>query len=127
MLIEILGRGNYASEVVSFMQSHGIHKVIGFSGGADDRLQGVPENDDLQLKYVAFQKAFHDRLISDALRLLRGYRVAVLTGGTEGCIPELATRKAKEYGFKTIGVFPQKGKKYALDSSLLDLSICVDP
>jgi predicted Rossmann-fold nucleotide-binding protein len=127
MLIEILGRRNYASEVVSFMQSHGIHKVIGFSGGADDRLQGVPEDDDLQLKYVAFRKAFHDRLISDALRLLRGYRVAILTGGTEGGIPELATRKAKEYGFKTIGVFPRKGKKYALDSCLLDLSICVDP
>jgi predicted Rossmann-fold nucleotide-binding protein len=127
MLIEILGGGNYGSEVASFMQSHGIHKVIGFSGGADDKMQGIPEDDDLQLKYIDYLKALHDRLISDALKPLRGCRVAILTGGTEGGIPELATRKAKEYGFKTIGVFPRKGKKYALDSSLLDLSICVDP
>lgn len=127
MLIEVIGRESYSSKVESFMQSHGIHKIIGFSGGADDKLQGVPEDDDLQLKFKDFRDTFHDRLISEALGLLRNYKVAILTGGTRGGIPELATRKAKEYGFKTIGVFPRKGKKYALDSSWLDLSICVDP
>jgi predicted Rossmann-fold nucleotide-binding protein len=127
MLIEILGGENYEKQVRAFMESHGLHKVIGFSGGSDDQLQGVPKDDDLQLKYVDFRNTFHDRLISDALKPLRGYRIAILTGGTKGGIPELATRKAKEYGFKTIGVFPRKGKEYALDSSVLDLSICVDP
>ncbi len=127
MLIDIIGKEDYASKVTSFMKEQGIHKVIGFSGGADDKLQGIPDDDDLQLKYIAFRNTLHDRLISDALKLFRGYRIAILTGGTEGGIPELATKKAKEYGFKTIGVFPRKGRKYALDSSLLDLSICVHP
>jgi hypothetical protein len=127
MLIEIAGKEDYASKVASFMREQGIHKVIGFSGGADDKLQSIQKDDDLQLKYVAFRNTLHDRLISDALKHFRNHRIAILTGGTEGGIPELATKKAKEYGFKTIGVFPRRGKKYALNSSLLDLSICVDP
>jgi predicted Rossmann-fold nucleotide-binding protein len=124
--IEIQGKENYKSKVDEFKHHHGIHKIIGFSGGSDDKLLSVEDDDKLQEHYKQLKDGLHRRIITDALNKLRGYEVAILTGGTEGGIPELAATIAKELGFKTIGVYPKKGEKYSLGSDLLDLSICVD-
>ena len=127
MNVQLVGNENYTAIVKDKLLSAGIHRVIGFSGGSDDKLRDIPDDDDLQGKYRAFRDAFQCRIISDSLGVLRGYRVAILTGGTEGGVPELATTTAKRMGFFTIGVHPRKGKKYCLSDEVLDLSITVDP
>ncbi len=125
--LQITGGDNYTATCNDFLNTYGLKKIIGFSGSADTKLSGIPNDDPLQQKYREFYQSFYKRIISDVLGVLNGYKVAILTGGTDGGIPELAVRKAKEFGFKTIGVFPKVGKKYSLESSLIDLSIMVDP
>lgn len=126
MKIEIQSKENYRAQVNEFMLEHGIQKIISFSGGSDDKLLSVSADDPMQSHYKDLKLKVDERLITDALGKLRGYEVAILTGGTEGGVPELATTIAKKFGFKTIGVFPKKGEKYALGNDLIDLSICVD-
>ncbi len=118
---------NYSQHIRDFMSRHGLHKVIGFSGGSDDKLPGIPSGDNLQEQFKSFRGDFDKRIVTDALSVLQGHRVAILTGGTKWGVPETACKTAKDLGFKTIGVFPRAGRKYAMDDSLLDLSICVDP
>lgn len=43
---------------------------------------------------------------------------AIQTGGTEGGVPEIATTLARERGIPTIGIYPEKGRKYALSGKL---------
>ncbi len=127
MKIEIKASENYAEKIRQTYREKGISKVIGFSGGADDKLKGIPDDDPLQEQFKNFRDAYHERIISSALGLFRGYKVAILTGGTEGGVPELATKIAKKHSFYTIGVHPRKGKKYALSDDLVDMAITVDP
>lgn len=127
MKIEIVGNENYGAIVEKSLASAGIQRVIGFSGGADDKLREIADDDELQGKYQSFRDSLQRRIISDALRVFRGYPIAVLTGGTFGGVPEVATKTAKEFDFFTIGVHPRKGQKYALPDEFLDLSITVDP
>jgi predicted Rossmann-fold nucleotide-binding protein len=127
MNILLRGAEDYSTKVTDFLKKHGIRKVIGFSGSVDIRLEDFLEGDPLQQQYKDFKNAFHKRIIVDILKLLKGYNIAVLTGGTKGGIPELAATEAKTLGLKTIGVYPRTGKKYCLDNSIIDLSICVEP
>jgi len=127
MHILIEPKEDYHHRIQHWMKEHGIHKVIGFSGGADDKLPDIPEDHEVQKKCKDFKKAHFQYIIEEALRVLRAYRVAILTGGTKWGVPALTINLAKRYGFYTIGVYPQRGEKYALGDDLLDLRICVPP
>lgn len=83
--------------------------VIGISGGAEsDKTEQTEE------------------ILEDFIYQLRGGGYAVLTGGTEGGIPEMSIKTAKKFSVPTIGVFPHQGQKYALRDSL-DLIIETSP
>jgi predicted Rossmann-fold nucleotide-binding protein len=113
--------------VENFLHQHGLHHVIAFSGGASLALPGVAESDELHRNYADVQKEREARIASEALNILRHYRVAILTGGTRFGFPKTAFEQAKDVGLKTIGVFPQTAaeKGYVLPD--LDLPICVEP
>ena len=110
-----------------FLHCHGLHHVIAFSGGASTELPGVPANDPLQKEYGRVQQEREQRIVRDALNILRHYRIAVLTGGTRFGFPKTAVDVARDMSLKTIGVFPKTAltKGYVLEE--LDLPICVDP
>jgi hypothetical protein len=127
MQIEITAANNYGDIIRKTLKGFGVNTVIGFSGGADDKHKGIPDDDPLQGQFKSFRDAYHERIIRSALGVFRGYKIAVLTGGTSRGVPELATTIAKEFCFYTIGVYPRAGKKYALSTELLDMSIAVDP
>lgn len=127
MKIEIIPKQNYAEEIQKALNSVGIKRIIGFSGGADDRLKGIPDEHPLQKQFKEFRDAYHTHIISSALARFKNYKIAVLTGGTSGGVPELATNIAKQLSFFTIGVHPTRGKKYALTEEKLNMSITVDP
>jgi ribosomal protein S18 acetylase RimI-like enzyme len=118
---------DYELNINKFKRRHNIKAIIGISGGANPVIPGLHPEDQLQLDLQDVNKRIYTGLISDFLNLLKGYNVAILTGGTQGGIPELATKIAKSFGFKTIGVYPEAGGKYALGEELLDLRICVEP
>jgi len=118
---------DYDHVISEFKRQYGIKKVIAFSGGSDSKLNSVPDGDPLQKKFEEFSKALEDKIISDCIGKFRGYRIAVLTGGTKWGVPHTASLVAKKYGLKTIGIYPLAGKKHALGDDILDLSICVPP
>lgn len=113
--------------IENFMKNNGIHKIIAISGGSDAILSGVPEGDLLQAQYKEFSRSFEERVIDQFIGKLRGYLIAILTGGTKWGVPKTANIIAKKYGIKTIGIYPLVGKKHALGDDILDLSICVEP
>lgn len=125
-LLQIKAGENYSGIFERFKREHGIKIIIGISGGAEELLTGIHPEDEVQEMYKNFKLAYHTKIITSFLSQLKDYQVAILTGGTRGGIPELASKIAKSMGFKTIGVHPAVGRKYALDDTLLDLSISVD-
>jgi predicted Rossmann-fold nucleotide-binding protein len=125
--IRIHGAQNYDELITEFRKEHGIHRIIGISGGSDDRHAGIPDDDPLQARFMEFRDAFHERLLHDALKPLRGYRIGILTGGTRWGIPKTALKIAKQLGFRTIGVLPRAGERYACDGDTVDLQIIVEP
>ncbi len=127
MHIDIAGAADYAAQFDHFKREYGVQKVIGFSGGADDHLKGLGNDDDLQRQYSDLQHKLQSQLISSALNALQGYRIGVLTGGTRSGVPSIATKLAKENGFPTIAVIPAAGAKYALGNEYIDLQITVEP
>jgi hypothetical protein len=98
---------NVNEEVQQFMQAHGLQKIVAFSGGADESKSEV------------------ESIIYSAMARFRDKPVAILTGGTKWGVPNYASGIAKDCGLKTIGVMPERGKKYALEA--LDLRIVVPP
>lgn len=118
---------DYGAPVSAFLKQHGIGRIIGISGGSEDKLVGICDEDPLQKQHADFQASHHERLLRDALKRLRGYRTAILTGGTRWGIPKLGLSLAREYGFRTIGVLPKAGEQHALGEDLLDLRIVVEP
>ncbi|MES2999742.1 MAG: hypothetical protein V4787_03565 [Pseudomonadota bacterium] len=125
--IRIEGADNYNKVITEFRKEHGIHRIIGISGGSDDKLSGIPDDDPLQAQYADFRDSYHERVLRDTLKPLRGYRVGILTGGTKWGIPKMALQIAREYRFRTIGVLPKAGEHHALADEALDLQIIVDP
>jgi len=116
----------FPSDIPEFLSVNGIKKVIAFSGG------GMKISDDLdsetQIAIKAGSIALQTTAIEDTLKRLSSYKdhIAILTGGTEWGVPALASRLAKDLGFKTIGIFPRIGANKALETAILDLRVCVD-
>lgn len=127
MLLHIEGKDLYGDKIAQFKYEYGISRILGISGGSENTLHMIPKNDPLQIEYAHYIETIQPRVLYDLLEPLRGYQIAILTGGTEGGVPEMATTIAKKLGFKTIGVFPERGEKYALNNGLLDLAIAVHP
>lgn len=125
--ILIKGHENYTDDINKFKKDKGIHHIIGFSGGADDRINGIDDDDELQIQYKAYQKLLHERIITDTLKPLRKYKIAVLTGGTKWGVPAIANKIAKSLGFSTIGVTPSVGFSHAIPKEEIDFRITVDP
>lgn len=118
---------DYDSLIRDFLRTNGIQKVIAFSGGSDTELTGIADDDPLQNQYKEIWRGVEERVIGDCLSKLRGYPIAILCGGTQWGVPKTAAQKAKEYNFKTIGIYPLAGKKHALDGDHLDLALCIEP
>jgi predicted Rossmann-fold nucleotide-binding protein len=127
MLLTIRGDQDYSQVVQKFKDEHGLKKIIAFSGGSDTVMEGMPSDDPFQEQYKEFFKKFEERIIGDAIKKLSNYNIIILTGGTDLGVPNTATRIAKKYKMKTIGVYPLVGKKHALSENDLDLSLCVEP
>ncbi len=125
--IRVQAAHDYNALLSEFRRKHGIGRIIGISGGSDDKLTGIPDNDPLQVQHAAFRDGFCERVLRDTLMPLRGYQVAILTGGTMWGVPKMAAEIAKQYGFKTIGVLPKAGERHALPREMLDLQIVVEP
>lgn len=86
-----------------------IEYVIGISGSADGKNSlRAPD------------------IVESFMSKLQYNNCAILTGGTEGGLPQLGIEVAKKYDIPTIGVFPKQGAKYAL-KNLLDLAIEISP
>lgn len=83
--------------LTEFLTANNLKFLIGVSGGADEVHLGHTQN-----------------IVSGFLAELRNVKIGILTGGTQGGIPELATTIAKDYSIPTVGVFPRDGRKYAL-------------
>ncbi|ETX02875.1 MAG: hypothetical protein ETSY1_01990 [Candidatus Entotheonella factor] len=84
-------------------------------------------NIDHIIALVGGSQETQDEDIISAIIRLHGYHVAILSGGTEWGVPHTAVVHAKQHNIKTIGVYPETGKKYAHGADLLDLRICVAP
>jgi len=137
------GGDDYATSVQAFLRERGIGMTLAFSGGADDQSpllnafvdsirvdDAIPEDikKGLEKRAVSAGADNISRIVRDILEPLRGYRIAVLTGGTKWGVPDAATKVAKDLGFATIGVYPLTAKnKSALPPEMLDLSVCVHP
>jgi predicted Rossmann-fold nucleotide-binding protein len=131
--------------VENFKKERGVHFVLAFSGGADDSsplLRHVVEalkadsgelaedNIDIDVAINNAKKSYVAGIVREVLMPLRGYRIAVLTGGTTWGVPAIATEVAKELGFPTIGVYPLAASlksENMLPDGQLDLAVCVHP
>ncbi len=127
-----------------FKKARGVQFVLAFSGGADDgspmvtsMLEGIREQclatttpSEFDALVKRFKKKYIADIVRDVLGPLRGYKIAILTGGTSWGVPAVAAEVAKEFGFPTIGVFPliaTTKTSNMLPEGMLDLSICVHP
>jgi predicted Rossmann-fold nucleotide-binding protein len=108
----------------AFKRDQGIHHIVAFSGGADNPMAGTQDKT-LRDKYAELLDTHITHEIEQAMRTLRPFRVAILTGGTQFGVPKIATRAAKQLGLTTVGIYPAAGETKALGSDLLDFSICV--
>jgi predicted Rossmann-fold nucleotide-binding protein len=101
----------YDDEIKQYLEklaTQGVKKIIAFSGGADDNL----ENKVL-------------KIVEDSIFEFRGLPIAVLTGGTVWGLPKYASEIAKKNNIPVIGIYPQRGVKYALKN--LDFALEVSP
>lgn len=120
--IQYSSRTNINELVSELKAKTAIRRIVAFSGGADSGLA-----EDTPPEVIAFFEERMRREIGQAVRFLRGYNIAVLTGGTSYGVPAVAARVAKEAGLATIGVFPLAGSSKALSAEVVDLRICVEP
>ncbi|MAF34227.1 hypothetical protein CMO91_00100 [Candidatus Woesearchaeota archaeon] len=95
------------NELDAHLLDRGIQWVVAYSGGSDDHADIVKD------------------VISDSMLELPDH-AAILTGGTPYGVPKIATEMARERGYTTIGVFPERGEEKALHD-LLDFEILVRP
>lgn len=156
LMIEI-GPGStqdFTEIVINFKRRRGIQFVLAISGGADDDnplLRHVAKKVERDSVPVEVREPMRELLetsrqdyiagiIREILLPLRGYRIAIQTGGTTWGVPRVAVQIANELGFPTIGVFPLTAKgKHSLPLKMpphldkkqgaaqLDLAICVHP
>lgn len=96
------------SEVDEFLDNPEVENAIWFIGGAD------------------CSEADVGTMVDEAMQRFEGKNVGVVTGGTEGGLPEIAAKKAKEYDMPTLGIYPERGEKYFLEEAN-DHSVMVSP
>ncbi|MDE1919084.1 MAG: hypothetical protein KGH56_00075 [Patescibacteria group bacterium] len=137
---------DFTPSVEAFKQERGIKFVLAFSGGSEDdnpllietvrhTAQEFGINSGEQPERVAsiverVKDQYVSNIVRDILLPLRGYHIAVLTGGTAWGVPRIAAQTAHELGFYTIGVYPATAARKAknmLPEGMLDLSVCVHP
>ena len=104
--IKITSEINIDEVISRFCHRHGIQRIVAFVGGSDD----TP-----------------NKIILSAIKRLKDYPVATLTGGTKWGVPDIVVTFAKNNGLKTIGVYPEVGQRHAHGPEHLDLSLCVPP
>lgn len=84
-------------EVDEFLDRPEVDNAIWFIGGAD------------------CSEADVGKIVDKAMQQFEEENIGVVTGGTEGGLPEIAARRAKEYGIPTLGIYPERGEKYFLE------------
>lgn len=128
--------------IEEFKRERGIEYILAFSGGADDNSQLISEitaelksnlptdtHTSVDTIMNRAKNALVDRIVRDTLMPLRGYKIAILTGGTVWGVPKIAAAVARELDFPTIGIYPlvAENKGYDLKDDMLDVRICVHP
>jgi len=103
---------SFSQGIDNFRQRMGMKKILGIVGSSDFKRMDEYEEVRNWLMY-SFDRA-RDR-VGD---------FGVVCGGTKGGIPELAIRVAKENGLFAIGVCPEDGEKYLLES-VVDLAVMI--
>lgn len=146
-LLEVKGglAEDFTPVVETFKKDRGVRFVLAFSGGADDSsplFRHVVESlksettsmengsDNVERLISKAKEEYVAEIVREVLMPLRGYHIAILTGGTAWGVPAVATKVAKELGFPTIGVFPLAAflkKENMLPEGQLDLAVCVHP
>jgi len=124
--IEVSPNVNLTALVDGFRKEYGIHRIVAFSGGSDNRPDGI-DDPDLEKSIIEALRQKEQHIIAQAVQRLQGYGIAILCGGTKWGVPNTAAQEARKVGLTTIGVYPFTGKKHALGPEILDLRICVEP
>lgn len=86
-----------ASELTAFRDKYSISFIVSISGSAEEQ-----------------HTAYVFNAVSQLIEGLSSSHCAILTGGTQGGVPEIGTKIARKNNLPTIAVFPPKGKKYVL-------------
>lgn len=95
--------------VETFKREQGISTLIAICGGAEMQATQTKE------------------LLNDTVKKLAFFpQVAIITGGTRGGVPEMATKLARQIGMKVIGVVPACVKPHNLLEEV-DMRLTVDP
>lgn len=94
--------------IVNFRTRFNIDYILAISGGSENGEDYVYST------------------IHDFVKFLMNERIAILTGGTKGGVPEIGIKLAREVGLPTVGVFPQMGRKDVL-FDYLDFAIETSP
>lgn len=96
------------SEVDEFLDRPDVENTVWFIGGYDCSENEITD------------------IVDEAMRQLQHHEVGVITGGTEGGLPEIAATKANQYDIPTMGVVPERGEKYLLED-VNDHTVTVEP
>jgi predicted Rossmann-fold nucleotide-binding protein len=104
MLERNQGHPNIEAFFEEFKERYGIKFVVGVIGGSKAHDLKVYED----FLYEGFSALGRSRL----------HHTAIQSGGTEGGIPEMAVDAAAKIGVPSIGIYPEKGEKYALKKKL---------
>jgi predicted Rossmann-fold nucleotide-binding protein len=122
------------TSIEQIKEQHGIRLTIAFAGGADTKLHQLaqdlsPESIEIQENYKKIQTTRIEKLVQEFLQKFAGleHRIAILTGGTKGGVPEIVSKIAKQRGFKTIGIYPEIGCKHFLGDDIIDIPLCIKP
>lgn len=94
-----LGGNSVAVEYQRFKERENFSHVVGIIGGSE--AENIP---------------YYQRLLVEQLNIVKQQvgNFAIVSGGTEGGIPEMALDVGMELGLPTIGVFPEQKSKYAM-------------
>ncbi len=91
--------------LTEFRDKFAIQFIVSISGGAEEHNLGRVH-----------------QIVTSLIDGLRGAHCAILSGGTQGGIPELATKIARQKKLPTIAVYPKNARKYVLTEDI-DLPI----
>jgi predicted Rossmann-fold nucleotide-binding protein len=98
-------RERVSGALAEFLAANNLEFIVGISGGTETQ-----SADNVTA------------MIADFIANIKDSRCAILTGGTKGGVPEIGIQIARASALPTVGVFPARGRKYALFDDL-DLAI----